>query len=172
MFVSFLMKDSKGMDPDVSRSGEETQIVWVGETTIKIYQSKSLFSIKEKNLKCVMGISRCHTFPFFFYITKKNGLTICSYSLSINTSYILFFLLKMMLNKAMHKIPHVWNNKHNHRITDLNTGLQRLQQLQEAEICWREHSPTLCFLQVAGDVIAQIHAPDTCYHIFPIIMKS
>lgn len=42
------MKDSKSVDPDMSRSGEETQIVWVGETTIKIYQSKRLFSIQEK----------------------------------------------------------------------------------------------------------------------------
>lgn len=61
------MKDSKSVDPDVSRSGEETQIVWVGEATIKIYQSKSLFSMKEKNLKCVMGISRCPSF-FLLYL--------------------------------------------------------------------------------------------------------
>lgn len=134
MFVSFLMKDSKGVDPDVNGSGEETQIIWVRETTIKIYQSKRLFSIKEKNLKCVMDISRCHTFPYFFYITKKNGLTICSY-----TFYILFFLLKTMLNKAMHKTPHGWNNKHSPRGYRLE-HLQRLQQPQEAEPCWRGHS--------------------------------
>lgn len=43
MFVSFLMKDSQGVDPDVNGSGEETQIIWVGETTIKNINQKVYF---------------------------------------------------------------------------------------------------------------------------------
>lgn len=110
MFVSFLTKDRKSVDPDVSRSGEETQIVW-GNNNQNISIRKSIFN-KRKEFKCD-GISKCPSHnSFFFCITKKNGLNTCSYSLLINIFYILFFLLKMTLKKAMHKIPHGWNNKH------------------------------------------------------------
>lgn len=170
--------------------GNSNSLGW-GNNNQNISIKKSIFNTR-KNLKCVTFPDVHHTFPSFFYITKKIGLTICSYSLLINTFYIPF-LLKMMLKKAMHKIPHGWNNKHSPQVTDLNTWspagvivCKGYSSFRRQTLIGRNASPgvdflgltalslpapTLYFLQVAGDVTTQIHAPDTCFHIFPIIMK-
>lgn len=56
MSVSFLMRDSKGVDPDGSRDRKEIRVVWGGNNNQNIWIKKTIFNKRktEKNLKCMM----------------------------------------------------------------------------------------------------------------------